>query len=438
MNIAASLHSASEYYQKGDHEKAEYLCREIIRAHPGNTGAYFILGNIVQSRNQFENSTRCYQEVLRRDPRHFGAHLQLGMSLYNRRLLDEAAASFQAALRLNPRSDEAYCSLGMILREQGQLDKAIAHFRKALEINPDSAWAYTNLGIAMQHRGEYEEGKKFLRTALEKNTYIRNADRTLGNLLVRDRETLRGRMNLQKQIPRKMLIAVPAFNRKKITALALGQMKRYKPAYCRLQVYNDHSSEYDNAFLADHADEVIQLPEKMGIDRLRWHQFGQFLKTDFDFLYMTDNDVIHDPGYVGMLEELYAKGNGRLPVSLFSNIFMLQPRLILLHENGVYLKTSAPGASMFFDRKMVETIVTVAGNIGSIIDYLAWDNKAVACLRLPWIAPEQSYLEHFGAGGLHSDNYERERAINLTEYLQERREPILQYLAEGDDLRINW
>jgi len=438
LNIAASLHSASEYYEKGDHGQAEYICREVIRTDPGNVEAYFILGNIFQNRNQFENSTRCYQKITRIDPHHFGAHLQLGISLYNRRLLDEAAASFQTALRLNPRYDEAYCSLGMIFREQGQFDKAIAHFRKALEINPESAWAYTNLGVAMQHKGEHEEGKKFLRMALGKNTYIQDPARTLGDLLVRDQESLRERMNLQRQIPKKILIVVPAFNRKKITALALDQMKRYKPAYCHLQVYNDHSSEYDNAFLVEHADEVIQLPDKMGIDSLRWYQFRQFLKTDFDFLYMTDNDVIHDPGYVGMLEELYAKGKGQLPVSLFSNIFMLQPRLILLHENGVYVKTSAPGASMFFDRKMVETIITVSGNIGNIIDYLAWDNKAVACLRLPWITPEQSYLEHFGAGGLHSDNYERERAINLTEYLQERREPILQYLDEGDDLRIDW
>ena len=79
--------------------------------------------------------------------------------------------------------------------------------------------------------------------------------------------------------------------------------------------------------------------------------------------------------------------------------------------------------------------MSISDGIGDKLDYLPWDNKAVACLRLPWITPEISYLEHFGAGGLNSDNYERERAINPTEYLQERRENILQYLRQdnGDE-----
>ena len=82
--------------------------------------------------------------------------------------------------------------------------------------------------------------------------------------------------------------------------------------------------------------------------------------------------------------------------------------------------------------------MSISDGIGDKLDYLPWDNKAVACLRLPWITPEISYLEHFGAGGLNSDNYERERAINPTEYLQERRDRILQYLIQdnGDDLEL--
>lgn len=430
VNLNEALQAASEYYQNGYHGQAEALCREIIRTHPENRDAYFILGNIFQGRNQFEASGRCYEEIIRNDPYHFGARFQLGISLYNRRRLDEAAANFEAALRLNPQSEEAYCSLGMIFREQGQFDRAIDYFRRAIELNPDSAWAYTNLGVAMQHRGEYEEGKRLLDISLAKNPSMQNTARYGG--------MLSERLSRQKQKPGKILIVVPVFNRKKITALALDQMMRYKAGYCHVQVYNDHSSEYDNAFLVEHADEVIQLPEKMGIDRLRWYQFRKFLQTDFDCLYMTDGDVIHDPGYIALLEELYLAGEQQLPVSLFHSIFTMQPGMILYYKKGLFLKSSAPGNSMFFDRKMVEKILVTLEKTSGVLDYLPWDNKAIACLRLPWITPEQSYLEHFGAAGVNNDNYERDRAINLTGYLRERREPILKYLTGGEDLSIDW
>jgi len=160
------------------------------------------------------------------------------------------------------------------------------------------------------------------------------------------------------------------------------------------------------------------------------------LETDFDFLYLTDNDVIHDPDYIAVLDKLYTKGKGMFPVSLFNNIFMLQPRLILSYEKGIFIKSSAPGASMFYDRKMVNKIVSTSDNIGNLLDYLPWDNKAIACLQLPWITPAISYLEHFGAGGLNNDNYERERAVNPTDYLRERRDPILRYLTRDIALDV--
>lgn len=438
MDVNEAIQSAFQHFNNRNYLQADSVCREILTVDPENAEAYFILGIIFQSKGQFDNSIRYLQNTIRFNPKHIGAHFHLGNALYNMGRVDEAEVSLNNALMLNANLDTVYCYLGIIFRGKGQFDKSIIYFKKALEINPESAWAYTCLGVAMQNKGEYEEGKKFLRMAIEKNTNIQNKEQTFRELLIWDQKTLHERMNLYKQNPKTILIAVTAFNRKKITALALNQMKRYKPTYCHLQVYNDHSSEYDNAFLANHADEVIQLPKKMGIDHLRWYQFRKFLETNYDFLYMTDNDVIHDPSYVDMLESLYVKGKEQLPVSLFTNMFMLQPRLLLLYEDGIYVKTSSGGTSMFFDRKMVETIVSVTDNIENTFDGLAWDNKAVGCLGLPWITPEQSYLEHFGAGGLHGNNYEIEIAINPTEYLQTRRESILKYLTDKDDLRIDW
>jgi len=395
-----------------------------------NADGYYSLGHTYEQKMMFDEAASCYREALKIDPYHSLAHARLGFALYNRRQLDEAAAYLKQSLKLNPGYDEAYSCLGMICREKGLFDDAIEYFKKAFEINPESSWICTNLGATLQHNRQYEEGRRCLYKALEKNPNIQNPPIHMSELLVSDKEGTFGTMSSQKLSSKKILIVVSAFNRKKITALSLSQTMRYKTANCSVQVYNDHSTEYDSTFLSAYADEVIQLPDKMGIDMLRWYQFRKFLETDFDFLYLTDNDVIHDPHYIAMLDYLYEKGKRKMPVSLFHNIFMLQPRLLVYYQKGIFVKTSAPGASMFFDRKMVEIILSVSDSIGNKLDYLPWDNKAVACLRLPWITPELSYLEHFGAGGLNSDNYERERCVNPTEYLQRIRDRILEYLRQ--------
>jgi hypothetical protein len=93
---------------------------------------------------------------------------------------------------------------------------------------------------------------------------------------------------------------------------------------------------------------------------------------------------------------------------------------------------------MFYDRKMVEKIVSMMDRVGDAHDAISWDLRAVSYLDLPWITPEVSYLEHYGANGVNNYDYERDRAMNPTEYLKERREPILKYLTVDADFTMNF
>jgi hypothetical protein len=235
-----------------------------------------------------------------------------------------------------------------------------------------------------------------------------------------------------------VLIVVPVFNRKRITQLSLAQTKRYKTSSCRLQVYNDHSTEFDNSFLLPYADEVIQLPVKMGIHKLRQYQLAKFLETDFDLIYMTDNDVIHDSRYVTVLLALYEMGNRKLPVCLYNTEFSGHESNILYKRNGIMIKKAAHGVSMLYDRKMAEKIVSMMNKAGHAHDIISWDLRAVSYLDLPWIAPEMSYLEHYGADGVNNDDYERDRALSPTPYLEKRRESILVCLTQGGDPQISF
>lgn len=234
-----------------------------------------------------------------------------------------------------------------------------------------------------------------------------------------------------------ILIVVPVFNRKKITELSLHQTNRYKGDGNKLVVYNDHSTEYDTEFLSEYCDEVITLPKKMGVQHLRWHQLRNFLEQDeYQYLYLTDNDVIHDPQYAIKLKEYYGKymlkDGKKMPVCLYNTIYHLNRGNIIAKNDVITLRRTAPGVSMFFDKDMVRVIVEKLNVFpGGDPDY-AWDYRALEMLGLPWITSEVSYVEHFGAYGLHSAEgragMEKDRAINPTPYLQEIREPVIDYV----------
>jgi tetratricopeptide (TPR) repeat protein len=350
--------------------------------------------------------------------------------------LHRAEALYRKVLKEQPGNFDVLHMLGVLYAQLKNREFAVKSIEKALKIKPDSAYAWYNLGNVYRDNSQFDKASPCYQKVMELH---RNDDEVQDDLgvTIKDRGPLKEILiNHQPGSHNKtILISIPVFNRKKITRLSLAQTKRYKTPYCHLQVYNDHSTEYDNDFLAPYADEVIQLPSKKGIHSLRWHQFREFLKTDFDFIYMTDGDVIHDPRFIAVLEVLYETGDGKLPVCLFNSAFHMEPRIILYRKNGVMLKGTAPGVSMFYDRAMVEKIVSM---LDRHHDTSIWDYTALKYLGLPWVTPETSYLEHYGGGGIHNADYERDRAINPTPYLQKNRKSILGYLMHDDEAAIDF
>jgi tetratricopeptide (TPR) repeat protein len=347
--------------------------------------------------------------------------------------LRQAETIYRKILKKQPGNFDILHMLGVLYAQMEAKDLAIKYIEKALRINPKNAFAHYNLGNTFRDSGRFERAEACYRSVMRLH---RNDDKNCNGLGGDLKEMGRPNGDIKsgtEATKKSILISVAVFNRKTITGLSLAQTKRYKTPYCHLQVYNDHSTEFDNSFLAHYADEVIQLPVKKGIHDLRWHQFRKFLETDFDFIYMTDSDVLHDPGYVTVLEKLYEWGDRKFPVCLFNSAFHMDPRTILCRKNGILLKGTAPGVSMFYSKKMVEKIVSM---LFKHHDTSIWDYTALKYLGLPWITPETSYLEHYGGGGIHNADYERDRAINPTKYLVERRTSILDHLLRGDKLDV--
>lgn len=423
---------------QGRLDDARTCYQNTIRLMPDFTGAYYNLGVILQETGQVDEALSCYKKALELDPQHADLYNNIGILYQEKGFSDEAIGYFQKTLEYAPDHFDALNNLGVIFYAKRQFDEALECYQRALEIYPTSPRIYTFMGILSQNKGDVDTAAAFFRKALQYNPNI-HGQQTQFSTLLRDAQTVDQVIRNHAKTQRlKILISVSAYNRKKITQLSLAQTMRYRtPSSCHVQVYNDQSTEYGSAFLVPYADEVIQLPAKMGIHALRWHQFRKFMDSDFDLLYLTDNDVIHDPQYIRVIEALYEIGSRSLPVCLYNSIYHMQPETILCCRNGLMLKKTAPGISMLLDRKMVGKILSARDAAGEH-QTLSWDYAATEYLGLPWITPETSFLEHFGAGGIHNDDYNRDRALYPTPYLQERRDSLLQYLQHDIEVTISF
>jgi hypothetical protein len=246
----------------------------------------------------------------------------------------------------------------------------------------------------------------------------------------------------------KILTCVPVYNRKKLTRLVLENLYKYKED-SEIWVYNDWSSDYNNDYLEDICDQIFKLPSStkkvvknesnkkgMGVQHLRWYQLREFLNQDkFDYIYFTDNDAMHDPSYIEQLKEISKKyklkDNRRLPVCLYNTRWHSQPQNLLKETEDVYMRKTAPGISQLFSKEMVEIMVKELDNLPEDPDY-AWDYHTSSFLKLPFLTTKISFVEHYGADNeaMHATKgeWDRDRAINPTEYLAENRDKIIGYL----------
>ena len=107
----------------------------------------------------------------------------------------------------------------------------------------------------------------------------------------------------------KVFIALSTCDRKNITRMCLENLVNIvkKDGNSTLSIYDDASSTYDEKFLKNYSKNVLRFRIRGGIERSRARSFRDFeyIFTDHDLLYITDNDTIHDPSFLSVLRDIY-------------------------------------------------------------------------------------------------------------------------------------
>ena len=105
----------------------------------------------------------------------------------------------------------------------------------------------------------------------------------------------------------RIIIALSTCNRSLVTQICLKFLQAVRAPGVRLVAYDDASTAYDSGWLEANCDEVVRFHRNGGIERSRARAMRDFVHRfrDFDLLYLTDNDTVHDPVFVEQLVQLF-------------------------------------------------------------------------------------------------------------------------------------
>lgn len=121
MDTNEALKQAFIYFQEGNLQQAEHICREILKVRPDIAEVYCNLGLILNQKNEIDEAITCYQKALQCNPNLFEAYKNLGIILQIKGHFDEAMNCYQSALQVNPDDADISFNLGIILNEATKL-----------------------------------------------------------------------------------------------------------------------------------------------------------------------------------------------------------------------------------------------------------------------------------------------------------------------------
>lgn len=242
----------------------------------------------------------------------------------------------------------------------------------------------------------------------------------------------------------KVAVLVCAWERKTITELCLQQLVDTQNEAV-LVVVDDGSTAYDQTFLQPLCDVLLRHAThgpggSKGVAQLRLEGLKYVLSEfpDVEWIYSTDSDCYHDPGWLERLESMVTRFPDFDMHSLYYSRVQARRGSELstarMTAHKAIQRAECPGCSMGIRAQRLREIGEPFGiTPDAMVTHGAWDHCITAALGRKILVSHNSYLEHFGAGGIHSDGPVPDTGLNLTEFLQKRRPEILKLLAKEEE-----
>ncbi len=168
------IDKAINYFQSGNHQEAERLCKELIRNEPNNARAYRLLGIIAHQYTKSDIARELLAKALELDPQNIDIYIELGLVTkqgceLDHRKAQDAINIFETAFKLDPSQAKALLMISAVLIEFNELDEALNIATLAIEVEPASADTHINLGNIFKLQGKLKNAIGEYQIALKLN-----------------------------------------------------------------------------------------------------------------------------------------------------------------------------------------------------------------------------------------------------------------------------
>ncbi|MBT8099831.1 MAG: sulfotransferase [Gammaproteobacteria bacterium] len=163
-SVNAMRYLAVTYWQGQEKlDDAEALLRRAVELAPSYTGAWLILGALLNERNKYVETIEAYLQATRLEPMNAEAWAGLGNAYSMAMYPEKAVRAFSKAIELNPNSPDAQAGYGHALKTYGDQTGALKAFRAAVAARPAFGHVYWSMANLKIFRFEDEEVETMLR-----------------------------------------------------------------------------------------------------------------------------------------------------------------------------------------------------------------------------------------------------------------------------------
>ena len=200
LNVGDQPHilKASEYYRRGDVEKAIDELEIAHEKNPDNVGTHVNLVRMYGHNKQLDKAIDHYERAKAIDPEFSQLDSNLGFAYQTAGDFENAAIAYARAAEREPGNGAIQAELGFALGKTGNLDQAIIHFERSLELKPENRDLRYMLGEAYLKQKQYPEAIRTFKSALtpeDQKTIVVLRSLAAAQVLTSNREAAMEAMN---------------------------------------------------------------------------------------------------------------------------------------------------------------------------------------------------------------------------------------------------
>lgn len=160
-----TIERAETLLNDGRAAEAATLLETYVRAQPGDSRGYVLLGRAYAEMSQLDNAAKSLRRAVALSPRSLAAHLDLGVVEVTRGNKENGKKEFQLALAIDPDQREALYNLGRLTFDEKDFASAARYFTQCVYLSPSDVDALSYLlrcAIAGNHAVQVAEIHKKL------------------------------------------------------------------------------------------------------------------------------------------------------------------------------------------------------------------------------------------------------------------------------------